>query len=388
MKKAIISIMTLICLTGCWNYHELNNYSIVTGIAIDKSSEGYEVSVLISNTPKNESNREENSSNIVVYSGYGDSIFTAIKDIGLISTKELYIGHFSILVISEDVAKDGIESVIDLFLRESSSKKNFYITIAKDCKAKDTLKIITPLANYPSQSIVDNLMSTSQLQGIVSSINFNGLLSNLKQAGIENVINSISIVGNVESGSSKSNIESSEPKTYIKLGPLGLFKGDKLVSWAGQEESVGINTIKNKTKEMYIKLNYKDSLIIIETTDVNTEIKVKLVNNNPYVNINISGDAKFVEIAGDVNLKDNKVIKSLKDSMNAKVIDYVNQGIEVSRKNNTDILGFGLLFHQNYPNYYKKNKESWNDNLDNLNININSNIIIKTAGSANESLEE
>ena len=35
MKKIIIIISTIL-LTGCWNYNELNNIAIATGIAIDK----------------------------------------------------------------------------------------------------------------------------------------------------------------------------------------------------------------------------------------------------------------------------------------------------------------------------------------------------------------
>ena len=100
--------------------------------------------------PKNDTSNEANSSKMVVYSGRGKTIFSAIKDIGLISSKELYLGHFSILVISDKVAYEGISNVVDLFLRESSSKKNFYVAITRDCKAKDTLKIITPLSNISS----------------------------------------------------------------------------------------------------------------------------------------------------------------------------------------------------------------------------------------------
>lgn len=386
MKKIIVSFIFLITLSGCWNYHELNNYSIVTGVAIDKSEEGYEVSVLIANTPKNDTDKESSSSKIVVYSGKGDTIFTAIKDIGLISAKELYMGHFAVLVISEDVAKDGINEVIDLFLRESSTKKNFYVSVTKDCKAKDTLKIITPLSNFPSQNIADNLVSTSQLQGIVSNVTFNELLSNLKREGIENTINSLNIIGNSSEGSKKENVEESEPKTYVKLGPLGLFKGDKLVYWTNQEESVGINTVKNKTKEMYIKVDYNDSKIIIETTGVKTKTSVKLDDNIPIVNIDISGEAKIIEVTNNIDLNSDKVINLIKHKMNKQVINYVNQGIDIALKNKTDVFGFGLQFYKNYPEYYNKNE--WENNLNKININIKSNIILKTKGSSKESLEE
>ena len=55
MKKIIFSFIVVLLTSGCWNYKELNEYSIVTGIAIDKSDNGYKVSVLISNVPKGNS---------------------------------------------------------------------------------------------------------------------------------------------------------------------------------------------------------------------------------------------------------------------------------------------------------------------------------------------
>ena len=385
MKKIIISLVFLFTLTGCWNYHELNNYSIVTGVAIDKGDDNYEVSVLIANSPKSSESKEENSSRVVVYSGNGDSIYTAIKDIGLISAKELYLGHFAVLIISEDIAKSGINEVIDLFLRESSSKKNFYIAIARDCKAKDALKIITPLSNFPSQNIADNLTSTSKLQGTISNISFNQLLMNIKRNGIDNAINSINIIGNIEEGSSKENVEKSEPETYVKLSTLGLFNDDKLVYWTNKEESTGINIIRNKAKELYVEVKYQGTKIIIETTDINTKIKPSLKNDMPNISIDITGESKIVEVIGDIDLENDKVINSIKKLMNESIKDYVNKGINAGVENKSDAFGFGLLFYQNYPEYYKN---SFNDDLDKIKISANSNVIIKTKGSALKSLED
>ena len=115
MKKIIFSLFILLCIAGCWNYKELNEYSIVTGISIDKIDSGYKVSVLISNVPKGNNGTDNSSSNseIVVYEGDGESIYEAIKNIGLISPKELYLNSFYILVRSDEVAYDGIVPVLD-----------------------------------------------------------------------------------------------------------------------------------------------------------------------------------------------------------------------------------------------------------------------------------
>ena len=286
MKKIILSLILLLTLTGCWNYNELNDYSIVSGVAIDKSEDEYEMSVLISNSPKSNSSESNSSeSQVVVYSGKGDSIFSALKQIGLISPSELYFGSFSVLVISEEVAKDGINNAIDFFVRYPNSRKNFYVVLSKETKAKDTLKIMTPLSSFPSQKITDNVKSTTELQGIIASKNFNDLLSTILTQGTELSLNCIEIVGNVEEGSSKENIESSQPKTYTKLGNLGIFKDDKLIDWADRDESLGINIINGAISEMFLDIEYKEGYVVIDSTSFSSDVKVKLKDKQPVIDL-------------------------------------------------------------------------------------------------------
>ena len=264
MKKLIILFIFIFGVCGCWNYKELDDYSIINGIAIDKKGDDYEVSILISNASKSSGESPDSSeSKGVVYSGKGDSIFKALKNISLISPKELYLDHFSILIISEEIASEGIYNIADFFLRYPNARKDFSIAIAKNCKAKDTLKIITPITDFPSQSIADNLKFSTKLQGSISNVTYNELMYNLLAKGKEVTINGIEIIGDVKEGSSKDNTESIEPKTYLKLSNIGIFKEDKFISWATEEESYGINIINNKITELYIKININDGYVVV-----------------------------------------------------------------------------------------------------------------------------
>ena len=389
MKKIILSLFILFCLTGCWNYNELNDYSIVSGVAIDKKDDKYEASVLISNSPKSDSGENNSSqSQVVVYSGKGDSIFSALKQIGLISPKELYFGSFSVLVISEEVAKDGIDSAIDFFVRYPNARKNFYVVLSKDTKAKDTLKIMTPLSSFPSQKITDNIESTTQLQGIISSTNFNNLLSNILSKGIEPTINCIEVEGDKKDGSNQKNIESSEPKAYTKLGNIGIFKNDKLIDWANRNESLGINIINGNISEMFLDVKYKDGYVVIDSTSFSSNVVVELQNNKPIVNINLSGEARIIEVEGDINLENYKVIEQLQNKTNKKIKKRVNEAINLAIKYKTDIFGFGKKIYQKYPEYFKSVKKNWNNNLDELEINIKSDLMLKNKVSSKNSLEE
>jgi len=388
MKKLIILSLFLLGVCGCWNYKELDDYSIITGIAIDKVEEEYEVSVLISNASKSSGESPDSSeSKSVVYSGKGNSIFKAIKDIALISPKELYLDHFSILVLSEEIARDGIYNIVDFFLRYPNARKDFSVALAKDCKAKDTLKIITPLTDFPSQSIADNLKFSTKLQGTISNLNYNELMYNLIAPGKEVVMNSIKIVGDAEEGSSKDNTESSEPKTYLKLGNLGIFKDDKFIEWTNTEESYGINIINNKLSEMYIKVEIDDGYVVVSPITFSTDVKIELKNDKPQVTINSSGNAKVMEVNGHINLEDDSVIKEIQKKSNKKIKKYIKKAIDIASENETDIFGFGLKLYKSNPDYFDKIKDSWNKDLKNLDINIKSELIIKSISSTQNSVE-
>ncbi len=387
MKKVIISLLIMFCVTGCWNYRELNEYSIVTGIAVDKKDNEYEVSVLISNAPKSSSDNTSGESQIVVYSGKGNSVFEALKDIGLISPKELYLNSFSIFVISEDVARDGIDSIIDFFLRYSSSRNKFSVIVSKGDKAKDTLKILTHLTNFPSQGISDNIKATSNLQGTITTMNFDELTSIILRDGINPVINSVYIVGDVKDGSSTKNLETSSPKSYVKIGNFAIFKGDKLVDWATHDESLGINMINGKISEMYLNVDYNDGYIVIDTTSFSSTVKTSVKDNKPIVDIDLNGEARIIEVNGDINLQDSKVIEKLQDKCNKLIKSNAKKAINLAIKNKTDIFGFGLNFYENHPKFFEKVKDEWENNLGEIKINIKSKLVLKNKVSSKNSLE-
>ena len=79
-----------------------------------------------------------------------------------------------------------------------------------------------------------------------------------------------------------------------------------------------------------------------------------------------------------------KYIKELQKKANDEVIKLVKSAIYLSIEDKTDILGIGRLFYQNHPNYYKNN---WNGNIDEVDFNIYSNLIINNKVSSKDSLE-
>lgn len=381
MNKKLI-ILLIFFITGCWNYNELNTLAITTAMAIDKKGSEYEVSILIANAKNKASSSNDTNAQNIVYSAKGKTITEALKNIELKNPRKIYIGHLTSLIISEEVAKSGLINTLDLFLRNSESIKRFYVIIARNTKAKNILKIISPLETVPAQTITNNIKSSSETQGISIKVLYSDFINNLLKKGVEPTLPTITIEGSVEKGSKNSNLEKSEPDSYLKLGPIAAFKSDKLISYADADESRGINLILNKTKTTTFKFKCKNNYINIEIRNIKSKITIK-----NKVKINVIAKGEIVENACDINLNDPKTVEKIEKNFNKKIKSLINKGINFAKKNEIDIFGIGNILYKNNPKKFNKIKD-WNKYFSNLKINVDVNATITTKGSSRKSLKE
>ena len=94
-----------------------------------------------------------------------------------------------------------------------------------------------------------------------------------------------------------------------------------------------------------------------------------------------------MEVNGHIDLEDDSVIEEIRKKSNKEIKNYIKKAIKVATENETDIFGFGLKLYKNNPDYYNKVKDTWNEDLKNLNINIKSELIIKSISSTQNSVE-
>ncbi len=377
MRKLLI-LFLIFFLTGCWNYQELNEYAIVTGMAVDFKNDKYEVSFLIANGNKSEQEQAKTS----LLSGQGETIYNAIKDISLASPKELYISHLSVVIISEEVARNGISNLLDYLLREPQAHQNFYLLVSKDTKASNILSILSPLSDYPSQNIASNISNTSKLQGKISDASFNLFIEKYLSTGFEPIMNSITIVGDVKEGQSADSQDKTKQDAYTKLDSLAIFKKDKFVTWATQEESIGIDLILGEIKNVYFNVPCEDSFAVTVSNDYEVKYKV----DKDKIKVIAKAEGTLREVDCKINLEKETDIHKLEKSAEQEMKKYIVEAIYLAKQNRTDIFGFGSLYYKKYPNQYNKIKD-WNNFFVTLPIEIETEFKYTRKGALEQSLE-
>ena len=386
MNKKILIILIVFLMTGCWNYRELNSLAITTAMAIDLTDKGeYEVSLLIANSMKAQASSQENESQTVIYSGKGKTIAQALKEIDLINPRQSYIGHVSIVLLSDKVAYKGVDDVLDLLLRNSESTKRFQLAIARDAKAKDIIKILTPLETFPAQNISDNIKVSHESQATSTSIRYSEFIYTLLEKGYNPILPSIILLGDEKDGSKDKSLQQTVPDAIIKLSTIGLFQDDKLVGFATKDESRGINIVRNTIEEMNIYLKCDKNYLSIRI--LQSESKTKLKSKDK-IDISVKAIGTILEDNCKHNLEDPKVIDEIEKKAEKELKKLAKKGIEVAKKYETDIFGFGNLLYKKDPDSYKKFDDWDKDGFTKLDVNIKTNIELKFKGSAKQALKE
>ena len=386
MKKIILLIIC-ISLCGCNDYAELNKLSLVTGAAIDKNKDKYEVALLIANSPKQDTSAKEGEAKTTVYKAKGNTVAQAIKEIDKKTPKELYFSHINVVVISEEIGKEGFLKTADWLIRHPQTRNRFYLIQVNKNKASDVLKIISPLESFPSQSIATLIESNKKKGAIGDTASYSNFIGRILETGYEPIMTTININGNPKKGAKQENVETSEPNTYLSLGNLAIYKNDKLIKTTTKKESEIIQIINNESKEILYNVKYKNNRSNIYSNNIKTKIKLKNSNN---LDIYIKATGTIYEINGPLNLNNIKNIKKLEKKWNKNLKKDIEKTIKIIKEDyKSDIFGFGNLIYKNYPKKWKKIKNNWNNKyFKKLNIKIHTNVKIISTGSLTKTLEE
>lgn len=392
VSKIVILLVMSLTLSGCFNYKEINDYAIVSGISIDideKDKNNYDVGVQIMNAKKD---KESDNSLITVYNSKGSTIYQALEKIMLDSPKELYLGHNEVIVIGEELLrqKNPLE-YLDYFMRDSEAEKKSVIMVAKDEKAYNILKIITPLETIPSKNLRATLGVSDSFSGTLTTITIDEFVSDISNPYVEPIIPSVEISGKVKKGESMDNISKSDPDTKLKYNTLGYFKNNKLVGYLTDDESVGYNFLAKVPKQTYVNVKCDDSnYATIRIT--NSDIKEKIFYENKVptvkVNANISADILEYNCKADF-IKNGKKLDELEKDSENKINKLMKKAInKLYVEEKSDVLKYREKFNARKYNETKLYKYSKNDILNKLKFKINTNVKIKSTELSIKSIRE
>lgn len=331
MKKIILLISFILILSGCYDYKELNDMSIVSGIGIDFIDNEYIVSLEITKSSKDGSSTEIETN---VVTGNDSNISNAFNKAMNMTDKEVYLEHVELLIISTELAEYGISDVFDYIVRDTTINSNYFVVVGDNPKEL----LSTTMENKSmSQVIVDTVSYT---QGDTSIDDLDIMASKFITNKEDIALPYVSLDDN-----------------NINYSDIVYFNGDKMVG-----------KINNKMYS-FLVLDTKDILFTRNNNTIkiyNKKISMEVKDN--IIEVNIKVDGQISKINKDVNLKDEDSYGKLEKLMNKEIEEETILFIDTILDNDSDLLGFKNIYYKKY----KKNINSFKYKV-NVSTTINKN---------------
>lgn len=389
--KLILILLLILCLcTSCWNRRELNDLSIAMALGIDKAKEDhYQISIQV--VLPEEAKEPSYYTPVKIYSEKAKSLFEAFRRMTTEVPRKVYLPHFRIMVIGEDLAKEGITDILDMLIRDHEFRSDFYIIVSKDgYTAKDILEVMTPFEKIPSQEMFSILETSETAWAPTVGVKLDDLINNLKAEGKEAVLTGVTIEGKGDTKSkSKDNVEKLKPNGVIKMSDIAVFKGDKLVGWLNEKESKGYNYLSNNVVSTVGAVNCPDAdgTFIVEIKKADTKIKSKIKDSKPEINISASISANIGEARCNLDLENEKTVQKLQSSLEKQVKDVLSSSVKAAQEDmESDIFGFGENIHKSHPKEWEKLKDNWENEFKDLTVTYDVKANIKLTGTIDQSL--
>lgn len=347
IKKVLVSFifMGIICISGCWNYREINDVNIVAGAAVDLNEDGtYLVTVEIIQA---ESKGGEPQMVPTVIGMEGRTLFEGVRNIITRSGKKLYWSHAQVLIISEEVARRGIVDILDWVTRDRELRPDISLLVSCAKTAREILKTKPRFESTVSYQIAKTL---EQEKHVGKFVNFTlwQYLQKLQEESESPLVTTVCMIN-------------FEGETIPQVYGTAIFKQDRMVGWLDGEDVKIISwVIKPETLPLVVvPTNGVD--ITYEFLENSVEMKPFWKNDGLALHITHKSKVQLAELSRPkIDYFNEKTLKQMEEKLENAIEHRLEEIFDkLQRKYDVDVIGVGGVVKREMPDVWKKIKDDW-----------------------------
>lgn len=388
----LLLILAMLPISGCWGRVELNDLSIVTASAIDKMEDGkYLLTLQIavpnmlgpaSGSGSGGSGSGDGKKATVVVSEKGVTMLDACRRLQKKLPRQLFFSHSRIIIIGEELAREGVAPVLDFFVRYRESRLRSYILFSEG-RAADILKI-----NAKWEKISAEEIREEEKRHIAIRIYLKDFFNMLLTDGCEPIAAQVAL--------RQSEVEnkdgSSGEEMHTVITGAAVFRKDKLVGWLDDAETRGSLWLRSELKSSIVTVEIpKDkgggniSALAVRKA---TKIKPILRGGKLRIQADIYMENTVYENNSPLDMSDPKVIQYVEQELELETKRRIQSTIEKAHTTfNSDIFGFGNAVYRAYPKAWNRQyKDKWDDVFPELQVDVNAHAKVVHTGLTNKSM--
>lgn len=369
--NVIVLLSMVLLLSGCWNNRPITSLAIVVGIGFDKAPDGnilLTAQVVIPSKLSGQgagsggsgSGQQSGGGAEINVSAKGETSFDAARDLITELNRKAYFAQVQLLVVSEAIAKNGLDEIWDFLERDNEFSRTMRVIIVKDSTAKALLEARPSIDKLNAIEITDTLDSNVAFGKSVEIQSFQ--LTELLSRPLTGIV-----LGTIDT-------KDSDDLTKMDLEGSAVLKHGALIGYFTPNQTRGYLFATNKIKSTILVIpnpeekNKKISLEVIRSTG---KIDARIEKAKPILSINVKAFGNLGDEQGGVDLFNDKDIKKIEDEAAALIADNVNSAVSVSQKDfDSDIFNFNELLYANYYSDFQKESKNWDALYRNAKVHI------------------
>ncbi len=426
--KIGVIITILISMIGLENSVNTNNLCFANIIGLDKS-ENNPSNLLVTFqiiTPKMESSNSVSTDKTLVTSIDENSIDIAVSTLQDYISSNIEFSNSNAIIISEDLAKDGVQRYISTISSNLEFNNNMYILICEG-KAQDFIETLDKNDSINPTSYFDILKNAEEKSSSVKFVNlteFSNLLftsnatpyapickinnenketSNENQDNEDNKDENEQKSENSTSKKSSNTVDNTSSNNQdlikqksdinIEIGGTAIFKDEKLVGKLSSDETAFhimlTSILKSYTTTLDVNES-EDNAINNQTSSSNVnitqtgkaKIKVDTNGNRPRIDIKIPLNIVVLDTpAGEYDYLNSNYVSSVKkkvtEVLDKKMENYINK---IQKEYNTDLAEFYKYSRKNFLTAKEYNEYNFKEKFKDAKIDVKFDITFNDAG--------
>jgi Ger(x)C family germination protein len=391
----LLTFVASLVLTGCWDRYELEDRANILGIAVDlaekhEAREEPEVTHRFGHFPEEQRDQlykvtaqialpgkiklgpeggggEGSGKTAWVIETFGHTLKDAMANMQQQLAEKLYLGHLQIVVVSDEIAKKGLEEVNDFLRRDHEVRRTAWMVINKKDASK-VIKTAPPLETVPALYLADTLDNAVRF-GKLPREYLGKYWIDIKDDGIDALLPAVKVIDN----------------DRILVDGMAFFRGEKMVGRTKPVEIGAFMAMKEINPGGYsisVSLEDKKGVYLIKSLERDSKILVKIHNGKPTATINVKIDA-MIEEETNINQIDEGILKEIEEAANQKGEEICNELVKKFQEKGSDVFGFGARVKAKYGWYWDKEvktDENWSKVFKEMEVKVSVDYTIRRAG--------
>ncbi len=347
----ILLLMMTVFITGCWDYKEIEDQIIISGVAADYDQENKGILLTAEITLPTSSGKESNFSS-KTYQGKGRSVLDAIVDLRSKAGRKLLWSHMKVLILSKDFMNQRklFIGILDWIKRNHEVRDTIWLVVSKEKTAGEIFLKSNPQTQKIISAYLDGLLSPQKSETFLSVpfSKFIGDLQSLSKCA------ALPMVG----------LEDSSTGTLPLLEGTALFKETNQIGRLDGKQTETLLMLMNQLKQAvfapepsYVK---KVKGVSLQMENCQTAIKPVIGPKGLIMMIHIKMEAEIGEVDGDQDVFKTNKMKELVQAWQGIIEGRIKEFLPALQKEyQCDAIGFGNKVEAKLPNLWKKIKNRW-----------------------------